>query len=186
MTALIVRAQTLVLPEATMTFGGLHYTRIWLQRAPEAGREGGGLEVDVPAIQRLAASATSIHIRLSGQPHRSVTLRQGVLWPLERLRRGLPFDVTDSGGDVRPAPCILHPALRTPHPAPATRNPQPARCAEDHAPCAMHPAPNLCAGDPRAGRGHVEWRAREGDGLARPRRRTGPHAVGGRAVRRAA
>ena len=89
----VVRAQTLVLPEATMTFGGLHYTRIWLQRAPEAGREGGGLEVDVPAIQRLAASATSIHIRLSGQPHRSVTLRQGVLWPLERLRRGLPFEV---------------------------------------------------------------------------------------------
>jgi len=109
----------------------------------------------VPAIQRLAASATSIHIRLAGQPHRSVTLRQGVLWPLERLRRGLPFDVTDSGGDVRPAPCTphaarrtLHPAPRIPHPAPctphsapathnpqpATRNPQPARCALRAAP----------------------------------------------------
>ena len=112
----------------------------------------------MPAIQRLAASATSIHIRLAGQPHRSVTLRQGVLWPLERLRRGLPFDVTDSGGDVRPAPCTphaarrtLHPAPRIPHPAPctphsapATRNSQPARCALRrrprtlrHAPCAQ-------------------------------------------------
>ena len=113
----------------------------------------------MPAIQRLAASATSIHIRLAGQPHRSVTLRQdapldpndrssgrqGVpfdpLWPLERLRRGLPFDVTDSGGDVRPAPCTphaaprtLHPAPRTPHSAPATRNPQPATRALRAAP----------------------------------------------------
>ena len=34
----VVRAPTLLVPEATMTFGGLHYTRIWLQRAPEAPR----------------------------------------------------------------------------------------------------------------------------------------------------
>ena len=123
----VARAATLVQPEATMTHGALLYTRIWLQRAPEAGREGGGLEVDVLAIQRLAASATSIHIRLSGQPHHSVTLRQGVKWPLERLRRGLPFDVTDSGDDVRPAPCTLRPAPCTLHPAP----------------CALRHAPNL-------------------------------------------
>jgi len=111
----------------------------------------------VPAIQRLAASATSIHIRLAGQPHRSVTLRQdapldpngrssgrqGVpfdpLWPLERLRRGLPFDVTDSGGDVRPAPCTPHAARRTPHPAPCT--PQAARRTLHPAPRIPHPAP---------------------------------------------
>ena len=53
----VVRAPTLVVPEATMTFGGLHYTRIWQQRAPEAGREGGGLELEVPAI-RLTLTLT--------------------------------------------------------------------------------------------------------------------------------
>jgi len=53
----VVRAPTLVVPEATMTFNGLHYTRIWQQRAPEAGREGGGLELEVPAI-RLALTLT--------------------------------------------------------------------------------------------------------------------------------
>ena len=50
----------------------------------------------------LASSATSIHIRLADQEHHSVTLKPGAeaRWPLERLARGLPFDVTDSGGDV--------------------------------------------------------------------------------------
>ena len=70
--------------------------------ASELSREGGGLETDVGAVMLLASSATSIHIRLADQEHHSVTLKSGAeaRWPLERLARGLPFDVTDSGGDV--------------------------------------------------------------------------------------
>ena len=51
----------------------------------------------------LAATATSIHVRLRDDEGESVTLRPGVVWPLEQLRRGLPFDRTLHGVDVTPA-----------------------------------------------------------------------------------
>ena len=41
-------------------------------------------------VQALAARASSIHIRLGAEDH-SVTLKEGVRWPLEQLALGRTF-----------------------------------------------------------------------------------------------
>lgn len=86
-----------------MTWNGLRYTRIWSQQAPARGSAGGGFDLPVAAVARLANTATSIHIRIAGDEAESVTLKPGVAWPLQQLRRGLPFDMTLHGVDVTPA-----------------------------------------------------------------------------------
>jgi len=85
-----------------LEWNGLRYTRIWSQHAPTRGRAGGGFDMPAEAIMRLARSATSIHIRLRGHPAESLTLKPGVVWPLQQLQRGLPFDQTLHGVDVTP------------------------------------------------------------------------------------
>ena len=86
-----------------MTWNGLHYVRIWSLRAPARGASGGGFDLPVEAIEMLAADAQTIHIRVRGDETSGITLRPGVEWPLQQLRRGLPFDTTLHGVDVTPA-----------------------------------------------------------------------------------
>ena len=57
----------------------------------------------VATIRELAGRASSIHIRVAGDADESVTLQPGVGWPLEQLRRGVPFDKTLHGVDVTKA-----------------------------------------------------------------------------------
>lgn len=57
----------------------------------------------VDELMKLASSSTSIHIRLHGDEAEGITLKPGVVWPLEQLRRGMPFDRTLHGVDVTPA-----------------------------------------------------------------------------------
>ena len=83
-----------------MEHDGHTYTRIWQQSQPEKGSAGGAFAMDPPSIQELAGRSTSIHVRLAGQPGQSATLAKGQSWPLERLRRGMAFHRTLSGGDV--------------------------------------------------------------------------------------
>jgi hypothetical protein len=90
------------LPPGTMTWQGLRYTRVWSQHAAARGGAGGGFDVPVERVMALAARATSIHIRVHGDETDALTLRPGVVWPLEQLRRGLPFDTTLHGVDVTP------------------------------------------------------------------------------------
>eukprot|EP00900_Chrysochromulina_parva_P005340 jgi/Chrpa1/14807/Chrysochromulina_OHIO_Genome00005838-RA len=71
--------------------------------APGRGSAGGGFDLPIDAIMHLAETATSIHIRIAGDESESVTLKPGVVWPLQQLRRGLPFDKTLHGVDVTPA-----------------------------------------------------------------------------------
>jgi hypothetical protein len=86
-----------------MMWHGLRYTRIWSLQAPGRGSAGGGFDLPIDAIMHLAETATSIHIRIAGDESESVTLKPGVVWPLQQLRRGLPFDKTLHGVDVTPA-----------------------------------------------------------------------------------
>ena len=86
-----------------MVWNGLRYTRIWSLHAPARGAAGGGFDLPADTIVRLASSATSIHIRLHDDDSESVTLNPGVVWPLQQLQRGLPFDSTPHGLDVTPA-----------------------------------------------------------------------------------
>ena len=50
----------------------------------------------------LAKEACTIHIRIKGDENKSITLKPGVDWPLQQLRRGLPFDTTLHGCDITP------------------------------------------------------------------------------------
>ena len=86
-----------------MTWNGLRYVRIWSLRAPARGSSGGGFDLPVEMIEQLAAAANTIHIRIKGDENQSVTLKPGVEWPLQQLRRGMPFDTTLHGVDVTPA-----------------------------------------------------------------------------------
>jgi len=86
-----------------MVWCGVRYVRIWALLRPERGRFGGGFTTSATAIRALASNASSIHIRMANQPAQNVTLQPGVDWPLERLRRGLPFDTTLHGVDVTKA-----------------------------------------------------------------------------------
>ena len=83
-----------------MEHDGHTYTRIWQQSQPERGKAGGAFTMDLASIQELAGRSTSIHVRLAGQPEQSATLAQGQTWPLERLKRGMAFHRTLSGGGV--------------------------------------------------------------------------------------
>ena len=83
-----------------MEHDGHTYTRIWQQSQPEKGKAGGAFTMDLASIQELAGRSTSIHVRLAGQPEQSATLAQGQTWPLERLKRGMAFHRTLSGGGV--------------------------------------------------------------------------------------
>ena len=69
-----------------MELDGRQYERIW----QHDGRDG-GLQMSMADVQALAARASSIHIRL-GAEDRSVTLKEGVRWPLEQLALGRTFD----------------------------------------------------------------------------------------------
>ena len=83
-----------------MEHDGHTYTRIWQQSQPEKGKAGGAFTMDLASIQELAGRSSSIHVRLAGQPEQSATLAQGQTWPLERLKRGMAFHRTLSGGGV--------------------------------------------------------------------------------------
>jgi len=83
-----------------MEHDGHTYTRIWQQSQPEKGKAGGAFTMDLASIQELAGRSTSIHMRLAGQPEQSATLAKGQTWPLERLRQGMAFHRTLSGGGV--------------------------------------------------------------------------------------
>lgn len=48
--------------------------------------------MSMAAVQALAGRASSIHIRLGAEDDRSVTLKEGVRWPLEQLALGRTFD----------------------------------------------------------------------------------------------
>ena len=71
---------------AAMELDGRQYERIW----QHDGRNG-GLQMSMADVQALAARASSIHIRLGAEDH-SVTLKEGVRWPLEQLALGRTFD----------------------------------------------------------------------------------------------
>ena len=86
-----------------MEYNGLHYTRIWCMQSPAQKKAGGGCEMPVDESVERARRSVSIHVRVQGEEDESVTLRPGVTWPLDQLRRGLPFDETHHGVDVTPA-----------------------------------------------------------------------------------
>ena len=69
-----------------MQLNGRQYERIW----QHDGRSG-GLEMSVAEVQSLAARSSSVHIRI-GAAGQSVTLKDGVRWPLEQLALGRTFD----------------------------------------------------------------------------------------------
>ena len=70
-----------------MEWNGLSYVRVWSMRAPGLGTGGGGFDLPPEAIEHLAGTANTIHIRVAGDESRSVTLRPGVVWPLQQLSR---------------------------------------------------------------------------------------------------
>ena len=88
------------LGSTTMQLDGLKYRRIWHNANPDQGQEGGAFDMTAAEIQSLAAASTSIHIRQASAPEQYVTLKPGVQWPLQKLARGEPFDMTLEGGDV--------------------------------------------------------------------------------------
>ena len=69
-----------------MQLNGRQYERIW----QHDGRSG-GLEMSVAEVQSLASRSSSVHFRI-GAAGQSVTLKDGVRWPLEQLALGRTFD----------------------------------------------------------------------------------------------
>jgi len=80
-----------------LTLGGLQYQRIW-RHDGQRGR----FEMDLASVQALAARCTSLHIR-SADGGDSVTLREGVRWPLDQLAAGRTFDRRPDGFAVTDA-----------------------------------------------------------------------------------
>jgi hypothetical protein len=89
--------------ETSMVVGGHTYTRIF-HRAADADDPShappGTYDLPIDAIQALATRSSSIIIRQASCPKQSVTLVPGVTWPLEKLSRGEPFDLTLDGEDI--------------------------------------------------------------------------------------
>ena len=100
-TGLTREASAAVQQDVPKAINGQPFTLIWHQVKP--GREHGKFKVAPADVPKLAKAAQSIHIRTAGRPSDSVTLKPGVTWPLERLRKGRCFDSTLEGTGVAAA-----------------------------------------------------------------------------------